>query len=192
MSKGGMRWGAGRPSHKLRDCDTRAIDVRRWQREGLLKSLHFGWQWTDSDTGEVRSSISVYPQAHGLSLSYAISGQPYRPFIATTTTPCHFGGSRVWFTCPGCSARCARLFLRWGRFRCRACNQITYRSQREDQIGRLWLAQAKIEARLGQDLTRPKFMRLATFERLRSRFWQLEHEREMVFSDWAERFREWL
>ena len=114
MSKGGMRWGAGRPSHKLRDCDTRAIDVRRWQREGLLKSQHFGWQWTDSDTGEVRSSISVYPQAHGLSLSYAISGQPYRPFIATTTTPCHFLAARgSGSICPGCSARCARL-LRWG------------------------------------------------------------------------------
>lgn len=187
MSKGGTRWGAGRPSHKLRDCDTRAIDVRRWQREGLLKSPGFGWQWTDPDTGEVRSSISVYPQVHGIALSYETGGQPCRPFIATTTTPCHFGGSRVWFACPGCNARCARLFLRWGRFRCRTCNQITYRSQREDQIGRLWLAQAKIEARLGTNLTRPKFMRHATFIRLKSSYWDLEMAREDAFHKLAAR-----
>jgi len=192
MSKGGTRWGAGRPSHKLRDCDTRAIDVRRWQREGLLKSSHFGWQWTEPDTGEVRSSISVYPQAHGVSLSYETGGQPYRPFITTTTTPCHFGGSRVWFACPGCNARCARLFLRWGRFRCRTCNQITYRSQREDHIGRLWLAQAKIEARLGSTFKRPKFMRRVTFDRMMDRYWQLENEREMAFSAFVERFSMWL
>ena len=176
---------------QARDCDTRAIDVRRWQREGLLKSQHFGWQWTDSDTGEVLLKHQRL-SAGAWAVNQLCNQRPAIPTVhrddnhamplwrLAGLVPLAQGVAHV------AQGFCA------GAVPLPRLQQITYRSQREDQIGRLWLAQAKIEARLGQDLTRPKFMRLATFERLRSRFWQLEHEREMVFSDWAERFREWL
>jgi len=36
----------------------RTIDVRRWQREGILQSYCMGtWQWSDPKTGERRASI---------------------------------------------------------------------------------------------------------------------------------------
>lgn len=187
MAKGGSRLGAGRPGYRLKDTHTRAIDVRRWQRDGLLSGGYFGWQWTDSESGEVRSNIGVHPEQDRVMLSYSANGHSFRPYIQTTTTPCTFGGSRVWFRCPRCNERCAKLFLRWGHFRCRTCNQISYRTQSEDQIGRLWIAQAKIEARLGPDLARPRFMRQKTFDQLRERYWRVEERREDAFCAFAVR-----
>ncbi|HEV2127703.1 MAG TPA: hypothetical protein VGR22_03695 [Thermomicrobiales bacterium] len=51
-------------------------------------------------------------------------------------TPCHFGGERVWFRCPGCLSRRAVHFSVGGVFRCRACHDLAYTSTREDAIER--------------------------------------------------------
>lgn len=181
MGKGGMRWGAGRPGYRLKTSQTRSIDVRRWQRDKLLNCGYFGWQWSDAETGKVESSIGVESRLGGVTLIYTANGQSYRNAIDITSTPCTYGGSRPWFRCPRCYDRCAKLYLRWGHFRCRKCNQISYQSQSEDQIGRLWRAQAKIEARLGSSFTRPKHMRQATFDALCERFWQIESDRDDAF-----------
>lgn len=183
MPKGGMRYGAGRPGYKLKTSQTRSIDVRRWKRDGLLAGGYFGWQWTDSDTGKVESSIGVDVSYGVITLIYAANGQLYRNAVSVMTTPCTFGGERVWFSCPRCRQRCAKLFLRWGHFRCRSCNRIAYPSQSEDVIGRLWRAQSKIEARLGPRRTKPKHMRLKTFERLVDRYWQIEEQRDDAFCE---------
>ena len=187
MAKGGSRFGAGRPGYRLKEVHTRSIDVRRWHRDGLLDGSYFGWQWSDRDTGEVRSNISVYPKHQAVELSYTVAGHSFRPLIQITTTPCAFGSSRVWFQCPHCHARCAKLFLRGGHFACRKCQQISYQSQSEDQIGRLWREQAKIESRLGENLSRPKFMRQKTYDRLRARYWALEMARDDAFCEMAAR-----
>jgi len=187
MSKGGTRWGAGRPGHKLKASHTLSIDVRRWQRDGLLNRRYFGWQWSDHDSGEVTSSIGVQAEAGRVTLIYQAGDQPHRDGVNINTTPCTYGGARSWFNCPRCNGRCAKLYLRWGHFRCRQCNQISYHTQSEDQIGRLWIAQAKIEARLGPNLARPKFMRHKTFDWLRHRYWQLEEQRDDAFCEFAAR-----
>lgn len=187
MAKGGSRWGAGRPGYRLKEIHTRAIDVRRWQRDGLLRAHYFGWQWTDSDTGEVQSKIGVSPSPGKVGLSYTVNGHAFNPVIDITTTPCTFGGARAWFRCPHCHVRCAKLFLRWGHFRCRTCQKISYQSQSEDQIGRLWRVQAKIERQLGDGLARPKFMRQKTYERLKAKYWQIEWERDTAFCEFAAR-----
>lgn len=187
MPKGGMRYGAGRPGYKLKTSQTRSIDVRRWKRDGLLADGYFGWQWTDAETGEVLSSIGVDVSWGVITLIYTANGQAYRNAVNITRTPCTFGGERVWFSCPRCRQRCAKLFLRWGHFRCRSCNQIAYQSQSEDLMGRMWRAQTKIEQRLDDKLSRPKFMRHKTYERLKERYWQLEMVKEDAFCDLAAR-----
>jgi hypothetical protein len=183
MAKGGMRFGAGRPAHRLQEGHTRSIDVRRWQRDGLLREGGFGWHWKDADTGELKSSIGVSVQPFRVVLSYTSGQRTFDTPIRITHTACNYGGSRPWFNCPGCHRRCAKLFLRWGLFQCRVCSQIAYRSQCEDTIGRLWLAQSKVEAKLGPHGQRPKHMKQATFERLRERKWELEVQREDAFCD---------
>lgn len=48
--------------------------------------------------------------------------------VATTTTPCFFGGERYWFLCPLCSKRVAILY-QIDSFGCRNCHNLMYASQ---------------------------------------------------------------
>lgn len=178
MARGGHRWGAGRPGYKLRADFTRSVDIRRWQRDGLLDRGYFGWQWSDPDTQEVRSSIGVWASHERVRLVYRVGEHDIDDTVRLTSTPCNYGGRRYWFQCPHCFRRCASLFLRAGRFRCRTCQRISYRSQSEDVIGRAWLKQAKLEARLDPNWQRPKGMRHATRDKLLERIWRLEEIRD--------------
>jgi len=56
--------------------------------------------------------------------------------IKLERTPCHFGGSRIWFRCSGCDTRRAILYGLHGRFRCRSCHGLTYISQRTPRRSR--------------------------------------------------------
>ena len=55
--------------------------------------------------------------------------------IPLTTTPCHLGGKRYWFTCPWyangiyCGRRVGVLYLSDKYFACRHCNRLTYNSR---------------------------------------------------------------
>lgn len=55
--------------------------------------------------------------------------------VAITSTPCNYGRGRFWFKCPGkrddkwCRKRVGILFLVDGRFGCRECHNLTYKSQ---------------------------------------------------------------
>ena len=68
--------------------------------------------------------------------------------------PAGFGGERVYFACPDC-ARAQKLYLPLsvGRFACRRCHALTYRSQQEsrDPWGRAWAKIHAIEDRLAHE-----------------------------------------
>jgi len=192
MAKGGSRWGAGRPSHNLKESDSRAIDVRCWQREGLLRGGYFGWQWTDTDTGDVRASIGVQVGGGHVCLIYTSNEQSVRDTVNLTHTPCQYGGQRVWFECPKCHERCAKLFMRYGRFRCRKCNQIAYTSQSKDIFGRAWQAQRKIEKMLEPNWQRPKYMHHKTHMRLFQRIMELSDIRNQGMAESLERLEQKL
>jgi hypothetical protein len=57
-------------------------------------------------------------------------------------TPCHFGGARPWFVCPGimrgvaCRRRVGKLYGAGRYFLCRHCYRLGHASQREDEWGR--------------------------------------------------------
>lgn len=48
--------------------------------------------------------------------------------ISFTTTKCHLGGERFWFTCK-CGKRVGVLYVSGDEFRCRKCLNLTYHSQ---------------------------------------------------------------
>jgi hypothetical protein len=50
--------------------------------------------------------------------------------IPLVWTDCALGGSRVWFSCPGCRTRRAILYGVQGSFRCRECHRLAYASTR--------------------------------------------------------------
>ena len=158
MGTGGMRFGAGRPGNKIKSENTKRLTIVRWHREGYLEAgRSFSWSWTCE--GHVTGTIGVRAYGDALMLDYSLgSGDAKRDAsqrISIERTPCNFGKTRPWFVCPRCNRRSGVLFLRWGRFACRHCQRVAYASQSSDAMGRAWLKQAKIEARLGDDWTRP-------------------------------------
>ncbi len=67
--------------------------------------------------------------------------------VSLTTTPCNYGGERYWFECPSCYARVGILYLAPGdvRFRCRHCNNLTYRSRNRTGMESLGHTSRQIE-----------------------------------------------
>ena len=168
------RWGTANTVESFR-----AIDVRRWARDGLLEpGRHFSWQW--SIDGEKTADIQVEAKAGAVRLkykqrSYGDDWQHESYDVLLTSTGCNYGGERVWFFCParGCGRRVAKLH--GGTiFACRKCHQLTYQSQREDFGTRAASQADKIRERLkwppgilnGGGCARPKNMHWRTYWRL--------------------------
>ena len=162
----------------------RTIDVRRWQREGILQSYCMGtWQWSDPKTGERRASIGYRSDGgNSVTLTYSCDGDSRAETIAVTETACNYGGVRRWFICPIRGERVAVLFLRAGRFACRHCQRVAYSSQSDDAGGRTWRKQSKVERRLGANWARPRGMHTSTHERLLDLIWQCEERRETAIA----------
>lgn len=182
MSKGGARWGAGRPGTKAIGENMYRVDVWVWARRGYFKQPgHFVWKWRRG--GEPAGSVAVwvYPP-DGVTLKFTSTTNGERrdvvQRIALERVACRFGGWREWFGCPCCRGRVAVLYLRWGRFACRACQRVAYASQSEDELDRAWRTQSRLEARLGKHWSRPKGMRLQTYERLFAAVLTCEEQRE--------------
>ncbi|MFP4891961.1 hypothetical protein [Paraburkholderia sp. EG304] len=156
--------------------------MRRLNREGLLRAgIAYGWQWKD-DEGVVTASIKIGTHDGGLSVCYRRNGEVVEQRIATDTTPCNYGGARVWFVCPYCRRRAAILYLS-KQVACRLCFRLAYLSQSEDELGRLWRKQSKIEARLQSR----KRMTGETRERLLDELWCVEEARDRAFVATARR-----
>ena len=94
--------------------------------------------WVQKHTGK-ESHVGVEVNTIGepyARIRYGISDgkgnmSPYDSRIRLITTPCNLGGVRYWFECPECGKRVGGLYLVLGRthFRCRLCNNLTYRSR---------------------------------------------------------------
>lgn len=171
-------FGSGRHGGKTCTEDMRRLDVRHIQRAGrLIAGTACGWQW--SVNGKVIASIQMTVQADWVWLEYRQRqgggdwcNMSYS--VSLDRTACHMGGERVWWRCPmaGCGRRCAVLFG-GGRFACRQCHRLAYRSQREAVDTRAIHKADKLRARLGWTPGilnfpegKPKGMHWRTFNRL--------------------------
>jgi len=100
-------------------------------------------------------------------------------------TPCHFGGYRPWFLCPGdrCDRRVAILYGPQPML-CRHCWRIAYPSQSENQVQRLCRRLRSVEANCAKErgkisnenLKRPKGMHHRTFQSLEEKQQLLRRE----------------
>jgi hypothetical protein len=187
MAKGGARFGAGRPAHNVKAEHVARVDIRIWHKRGLLwDGGRNTWSWSRGD--ERAGSITFSVSEQSIRLTYAVNGLDASQTIPRTSTPCHYGGARPWFLCPLCQRRTALLYMRAGRFGCRHCQRVAYSSQSEDVMGRTWLKQRKLEARLCEDWQRPKGMWQRTYDRLMDRLADCELRREVAFSIVVARF----
>lgn len=97
--------------------------------------------------------------------------------VHLTYTPCHYGGRRIWFVCPGCEQRAAILHFAGHGWQCRKCLNLAYPTQCESPSRRRRRRMAAIEGQLTYVRNkrnipgnRPKGMHRRTFERLLSKW----------------------
>jgi len=109
------------------------------------------------------SSISLNYQQPHLHLSCTRNGEPMRQTVHVETAPCHFGGARHYFTCPGCDQRRYKLRLGGDGFYCRQCYRLPYYSQECGDLDGLIHQKHKVEAKL-EDGERPP---MRTYTRMR-------------------------
>lgn len=190
----GRRWGG----RKSTTADYRRLDVRQWQREGCLEpGRGFGWHWTRN--GEKVASIGGRAESGRVILSYRHCStgtedwQSLEYPVAIEWTPCHYGGYRAWFRCPGrgCGHRVAVLYL--GKFAlCRHCRQLAYECQREAPHDRALTRTQDIRMKLGGSGSmadpfppKPKGMHWRTYSNL---FQRAEEEEGRAFSPWFLKF----
>ena len=173
-------YGSGRQWGQATTSDMRRLDIRRLQRDGLLKpGRAFGWQWTRNGT-EV-ASIQMRMELDRVILNYRSRShggewQAMEYPVTLEWTPCHLGGRRAWFRCParGCGRRVAILFG-GSIFACRHCHKLAYPCQRETDDDRAARRADTIRRRLGWEPGilngeggKPRGMHWRTFERLRA------------------------
>jgi len=177
MGAGGTRNGAGRPRYSLAAEQAQRIDIRLWHRGGYLREgRSFSWSWNRG--GEPAGNIGVTINNGSIRLGYSVSdGNGQRDgsqTITTTSTPCHYGGSRPWFCCPVCRDRAGLLYLRWGRFACRHCQRVTYQSQSGSALDRVCNRYHRLNAKVENG--KPKWQRWATFNRLFDRYYNASEQ----------------
>jgi hypothetical protein len=68
-----------------------------------------------------------------------------------------------------------------GYFACRRCLRLGYSSEAEDTIDRLWRRQYKLEARLGAECQKPKWMRMRTYARICAGIDAIEDMKDYAF-----------
>lgn len=172
----------------------RRIDVRRWQRDGLLEPRgFFGWQWWRD--GELTGSITVRAEVGRVVLTYRhrTHDQDWKSEdypVLLEWTRCNFGGERAWFICParGCGRRVAVLYGGCV-FACRHCHQLAYDSQNEAAHSRALGRTQAIRMKLGGSPSllepfpaKPKGMHWATYSRLKER---AEEAESRSWSPWV-------
>jgi len=186
VSRGGSRFGAGRPAQNVRIESLRRLDVRDLHRRGLLKAgLSYEWAWLRD--GEKVATVGFTISAGAVTLDYRCGnkGEAQRVTLYLQRTACQYGGHRPWFTCSRCSHRVAVVCMAGMIWGCRHCLRVRYQSQSEDPIQRTWRRTRKIEKRLapGEDRPhgKPAGMRWATFDRLQDDLAAIEEQRNAAF-----------
>jgi len=195
--RGGSRFGAGRPGWRGKVESLLHIDVRQWASRGLLvPDQFFGWHW--SRDGEEIASIGIQvnsPDSLTLKYTHTPDGEASRQSISEAIplvyTPCHYGGRRIWFSCPHCRRRVAKLYLLRGHWYCRKSLTVAYSSQSLDVIQRMHRCIGKLESKLGENGEKPKGMHWSTYNRILEQCDEAQSRLDYAWTLSAARLLDW-
>jgi hypothetical protein len=157
------------------------LDVNELRRKGALTPGATGTLTWERDGDAACVAFRADKAALILSYHDQYNAEPrdVEQHIALSSVPAAFGGSRVYFLCPGtdCARRVSILYFARGSFRCRRCHRLAYKCQMENITQRARRRADKLRARLGWPqhralglpivVVRPKGMWNRTFERVR-------------------------
>ncbi|MAG37629.1 MAG: hypothetical protein CL878_15450 [Dehalococcoidia bacterium] len=132
--------------------DHPALDVRVWQRDGLLQpGAEFDWEGDAASDAVAEAWVRVGDDTLEITYAYLAAGGKGSDgieIVEVEQTPCNFGGTRPWFLC-ACGARVALLYVGVEGLGCRLCYDLAYVSQREDRADRALRRTWAIRERLG-------------------------------------------
>ncbi|MFH1682146.1 MAG: hypothetical protein ABIH26_16080 [Candidatus Eisenbacteria bacterium] len=102
-------------------------DCRRLSASRLAKAPEFGTvvRWNDG------AAVEIATRTDAAELRYSVNGEPVREALGLRPKRTTFGKVGCWVVCPRCGRRRAALYLppSGGRFACRSCWGLTYRSR---------------------------------------------------------------
>jgi hypothetical protein len=177
--RGGWRFGSGRPGKHIQVEHCRHIDVRLLHRSGMLAGPWIGqWSWREPTTLKTTARIDILVKPPVIQLTYRWQGQLHIDQALLLQTPCRLGGSRPWFSCPGCRKRVAKLYFVIGKFRCRGCHCLRYRSQSLASLDRIQQSKQRLEDGLGPHWRRLRGMHQSTHNKIVGRIIDLEMARD--------------
>ncbi len=130
-------------------------DLKRlgFLRPGARMSGAVKWNRNGRQTAAINLAMNLTaPDAGFAELTFTVDGESRMQRIAIDADPCRFGGRRFYFICPRTAVRCSVLCCVGGVFASRQFHRLSYASQSEDELGRLYRVRSKAEARaLGKD-----------------------------------------
>jgi hypothetical protein len=190
---------------KTTTSECHSVDVRYLHREGLLtpgRWFSLRWSRAGRETGSIRSAVIGNEKPEKVILTYhhrSVPGEEWQDVqqpVSLSWTACNFGGERPWFVCPGaaCGRKVAILYGPGRYFLCRHCCDLTYESQRENEMHRALRRAQTIRERLGGSANmrkpfpeRPKGMHHETYWRLREEHNEAEMAQLVAMREWLEK-----
>ena len=156
-----------------------SLDLRLMKSKGCLYTGASGAIFWSSG-GQLGKKVNFLVERKRLVLEFryapcGTNGSEMRKIINFDRTSCNYGGTRMWFRCPGCQRRPPVLYWVGSHFICRLCLGLVYESQQEGETDRLLRRAQRIRAGLGGSSTifdpfpeKPKRMHHKTYERYRA------------------------
>jgi hypothetical protein len=172
----------GRSTARVRGGRTRcddcpAIDIHNPYHRELIDQpgRSISWRWGRSGKSICKVELSFHSD-HVMFTDVTDQSRPNTEWVSLARTACHYGGTRPWFICPGCTQRCGKLYYHQNSFRCRKCHGLGYRSQLVASGERPRLIAHRIRRSLGasSSLTtpfppKPPRMHWKTYYRIRAK-----------------------
>lgn len=165
-------YGSGRPRLRAHLGQVPSLNVARVAGMAEGQSAHI---W---GSGLQLMRLDCTP--HGFDLVNLAESATHARWIRVHRSPCHFGGSRLYFRCDQCFRLARILYFYRGGIVCRRCTHLRYRSQSQSYEARLIHTIRRLQKRLApkfdpNDLEtdwipgRPSGMRRRMYWRLRAR-----------------------
>ncbi len=127
-------YGSGfRGIRKLTTSECLCLNIAQLSKGYLQPESTLSVKW------EGGASIDIEVHDTYLQLQYALKGQEHIYPVRLNRMACNYGGYRTWFICPCCGKRALKLYLKAGKFLCRKCHNLNYKSSQKnhDEIARV-------------------------------------------------------
>lgn len=123
----------GERGHRPETDDFPALDIRLWQRQGVLRR-GITFSVSQRERGRSVPLISVKVGRDNVSVTDARGGYSLR----LAWTPVGLGGRRAWLVCPSwaCHRRACVLYRHSSGYACRVCLGLAHRVERETRPDR--------------------------------------------------------